>query len=70
MRITVEKIIRIHNDDNGDFVEVCEDTDGLDMLVVKQGKQRLDLVPDQIDALISALTEVRDHIVARSSNAR
>ena len=67
MRITVEKILRIHNDDNGEFLEVCEDSDGLDMIVVKQGKQRLDLVPDQIDTLVSALIEVRDHIIARAA---
>lgn len=63
MRISVEHIIRIFDDDTGESIEVGPDSDGLDLIEIrrqsKDGKvtQNLILHPDEVKHVAEALLE-------------
>ena len=68
---SMERAMKIYNDDTGEHIEVTEDADGLGLLEIRIRDSdgvigdRMTFEPDQIPFLIKALTEVTKSIRAK-----
>lgn len=67
MTYSLERIMRVYNDDTGDYVEVREDADGLGLVEIRQSENgaRVVMTVDQALMLRDAVTGVCEHIVAK-----
>jgi hypothetical protein len=61
-RFSLEKHLRIYNDDSGDFTEVRQDRDGLGLLEIVQDTRSVQFTVAEIPLLIKALTDVADSL--------
>jgi hypothetical protein len=68
---TLEKSIRIYNDGTGDYVEVREDRDALELIeIVQSENQMCVMMPvDQARLLCKGILEVCDHIESRGKKS-
>lgn len=67
---TLEKIMRVYNDDHGDYVEVREDSDGLQLIEIQQSenKQRVVMTIEQARLVCKAVEEVAQFIETREKS--
>lgn len=67
---TLEKSMRVYNDDTGDYVEVREDGDALELIELEQSetKQRIVMPIEQARLLCKGILEVCEHIEAREKS--
>ena len=70
-RHTLEKIMRVYNDDHGDYVEVREDADGLELIEIQQSenKQRVVMTIEQARLVCKAVEEVAQFVENRAKEA-
>jgi len=66
-RFTLEKHMRVYDDDTGTYVEVREDSDALELIEIEQSetKQRITMPIEQARLLCKGIEEVAQHIEAR-----
>jgi hypothetical protein len=66
-RATLEKRMRVYDDDTGEYVEVTEDADCLCLIEIlqPQTKQRITLTIEQARLLCLGIEEVAQHIEKR-----
>lgn len=66
-RFTLEKRMRVYDDDLGSYVEVREDGDALELIEIEQSdsKQRIVMPIAQARLLCKGIEEVAAHIEAR-----
>lgn len=71
-RFTLEKRMRVYDDDTGVYIEVREDSDGLELLEIVQSdsKQCLVIPVAQARLLCKGIEEVAQHIEARQKEQR
>lgn len=68
-RHTLEKIMRVYNDDHGDYIEVREDTDGLELIEIQQSenKQRVVMTIEQARLVCKAVEAVAQFVETRAA---
>jgi hypothetical protein len=64
---SVEKFLRIYNDETGDYVEVREDRDSLGLVEIVQGTNVITMTTEQARHLPQTVTELCDFIDAREA---
>lgn len=71
-RFTLEKRMRIHDDESGSYIDIREDADGLDLIEIVQSSgpdaadvQVVTMPLEQARLVSRALAEVADHVAAR-----
>lgn len=69
-RFTLEKLMRIYNDDLGEYVEIREDGDGLSLIEIEQSetKQRIVMPIEQARLVCKAIEEVAKHVEDREKS--
>lgn len=65
-RFTLEKFMRVYDDDSGEFIEVREDRDSLGLIEIVQGKTSITMPIAQARLVCQAVKAVSKHIEARN----
>lgn len=67
-KFTVEDIVRIYNDTTGEYIQISEDPDGLDMVELSwgDGEKRVDRLPpilfEHFEAFVNGCRRYIDHV--------
>lgn len=63
MTYSIQRIIKIHNDETGQHITIQDDDDGLDLIEIKQYdsddklEARISLLPEEAQAVVSELAK-------------
>lgn len=69
-RFSLEKFMRVYDDDTGDYVEIREDRDSLELIELVQGERVITMPIAQARLVCRAVEEVSAHVEARAGEKK